>query len=150
MGYRAILLIVILVFGMLFSFLFVSEIVPERSRITIVIIPQDSALESSGRNFDPQVITVVNGMNNTVRWHNQDLTLYTVVASSNDDPLFYNATRIQCENNDYQDCVVIPGKNQLPPDGTFEFTFTKPGVFDYHSVPHPHMKGTVIVLAPEK
>lgn len=67
MGGRSSFLIVILVFGMLFSFFYLSDIIPVQPKIAMVIIPQGAVLESSGKNFEPQVITVVIGINNTVR-----------------------------------------------------------------------------------
>ena len=140
------MLVLILAFGTLFSLLYFSDASQHQPKVTIVLIPDGSSLAGSARNnFEPETITVVIGVNNTVRWENHDLTLHSVIATSDDDPLFYNATKVQCENNDYDNCVVIPSNNFLLPGGTFEFTFTKPGVFDYHMVPHPWMQGTVIV-----
>lgn len=80
------------------------------------------------------------GGNNTVRWVNEDVTSGSVVANDKSDPDFYNAT-----NNEEGGL-----KTLLDPGMTFEFTFTKPGEFGYHSEPHPHKHGTVIVLANEK
>lgn len=149
-GWNSSVLLLILAFGALFSLLYFSVVMPHKPGVVTVIVPEGTVGSSESKNFEPSTIKVVIGLNNTVRWHNQDLTMYTVVASSEDDPLFHNATTEQCENNDYQDCRVIPSKNQLPPGGTFEFTFTKPGVYDYHSVPHPFMQGTVVVLPLEE
>ena len=141
------ILVLILAFGILFSLLYFSDASQHQPKVAIVLIPEGSSLTGSARNnFEPETITVVIGVNNTVRWENQDVTLHSVIASSEDDPLFYDATKEQCENNEYNNCLVIPSKNHLLPGGTFEFTFTKPGVFDYHMVPHPYMQGTVIVL----
>jgi len=114
-------------------------------RVSLVTIPQEASAPG-GEGFVPKVIKVVIGTNNTVKWINRDSIPNSVYADNEDDPLFYNATRDQCKNNDYNNCEVILGKNILMPGGTFEFTFTKPGEFHYHSVPHPQMKGTVIVL----
>jgi plastocyanin len=135
-----------LTFGILFTLLYFSDASQHQPKVAIVLIPEGSSLAGSARNnFEPETITVVTGVNSTVRWVNEDVTLHSVIASSDDDPIFYNATKVQCENNDYQNCVVIPSNNFLSPGGTFEFTFTKPGVYDYHMEPHPHMQGTVIV-----
>lgn len=83
------------------------------------------------------------GVNDTVGWKNQDVTSHSVMTDSEEDPLFYNATKIQCENIDYLNCHRIHNNNFLVPGGTFEFTFTIPGIFDYYMSPHPHMRGTV-------
>lgn len=111
---------------------------PEQPKIAIVIIREDAALESSGRNFEPQIITVVIGINNTVRWINQDSVPSSVMADS--DPDFINATTAP-SGNPTEESFLLPGES-------FQYTFTKPGEYGYHSVPHPYMKGTVIVLAP--
>lgn len=141
------ILVLILAFGILFSLLYFSEVSQNQPRVVKVLIPEGSSLYGSARNnFEPETIAVVIGVNNTVRWENQDVTTHSVIASSEDDPLFYDATNLQCENDDDDSCSVVSSKNLLLPGETFEFTFTKPGVFDYHMVPHPHMQGTVIVL----
>jgi len=115
-------------------------------KVSTVTIPKNGS-DPDGQGFVPKIIKVVIGTNNTIRWINHDLVPSSVYADSQDDPLFYDATKDQCENNDYHNCVVTIGKNTLIPGGTFEFTFTKPGSFGYHSVPHPQMKGTVIVVS---
>jgi plastocyanin len=82
------------------------------SHISIVIIQKDAALPSFGRNFEPTTIKVVIGVNNTVRWVNEDEVLNSVVADRHDDIGFDNATKKGCENNDYYyDCIIIPGSN---------------------------------------
>lgn len=99
--------------------------------ISTVVIPESSALATAERNnFEPAIIKVVIGINNTVQWINLDVTLHSVRADDEGDPDFYRAT---------QDIFLNPGE-------TFEYTFTKPGRLDYHMEPHPWMKGTVIVL----
>lgn len=123
-----------------------SDSEPTMPAVSIVTIPENASLESSGGGFEPSPIEVVIGVNNTVRWVNQDSVMSSVVADESGDPDFVNATKIRCENDDYQNCTRIPGENFLLPGETFEHTFTAPGVFDYYSVPHPHMRGTVIVL----
>ncbi len=118
---------------------------PGRSPIISIVNVPENASSTGGNRYEPKVITVIIGMNNTVRWINYDSTIHSVYADNEDDPLFYNATKEQCENNDYVNCTLISGNNTLFPGSSFEFTFTKPGVFGYHSVPHPDMRGAVIV-----
>ncbi|MGI0016168.1 MAG: cupredoxin domain-containing protein [Nitrososphaera sp.] len=102
--------------------------------VPVVIIPKGSSIESSEHsNFEPEVIKIVIGRNNTVRWVNQDTVPSRIVADNNDDPQFFNATG---EN----------GKSLLMTGDTFEFTFTKPGIIGYHSVPHPWKHGYVVVF----
>jgi plastocyanin len=100
-------------------------------------MPEGSALANSEHNnFEPEIVKVVIGLNNTVRWVNQDGVGCVITASSMDDPDFFSATEGDA--------------SLLDPGETFDFTFNRPGVFDYHCAPHPHKHGTVIVLAPEK
>jgi hypothetical protein len=106
-------MMVVLVFGILFSLLYVAHAL-QGPMVVTVIIPEGSSLALSERNnFEPSIVKVVIGVKNTVRRENQDVTLHNVIASGNDDPIFYDATKIQCENNDYDNCVVIPSKKYL-------------------------------------
>lgn len=89
---------------------------------SIVVIQEGSSVEESGKNFEPRIITVVIGVNNTVAWINQDVVPNTVVADNNGEP------------------------DPLMQGEEFRYTFTRPGEFGYHSEPHPWMRGTVIVL----
>jgi plastocyanin len=99
---------------------------------SIVTIPKGASLVGSQHNnFEPKVITVQIGQNNTVRWINKDAVLAGVKADDKSDPKFFESSY---------------NYTFLAPNGIFEFTFTKPGRFDYHSEPHPWMHGTVIVL----
>jgi plastocyanin len=111
---------------------------PDRPKVAIVIIPEGSSLADQGHNFEPAVITVIIGVNNTVRWVNQDITFSTIKADNMSDQEFWNATNLDESSN--LDQLLSPGE-------TFEYTFTKPGQFGYHSEPHPHLHGTVIVLS---
>jgi len=116
--------------GVAFIVLLALTLSPGKS-ISTVIIPEGSSLETTERNnFEPAVIRVVIGVNNTVQWINQDDTLHSIRAVDEGDPDFYGATK---------DIFLMPGE-------TFEYTFTKPGRLDYHMEPHPHRKGTVVVL----
>lgn len=108
------------------------------SKLSTVIIPE-GAISFHG-NFEPDIIIVVLGQNNTVRWLNKDSIPISVVASSYDDPGFHNAT--------HDDRGDVRAQSFLNPNQSFEYTFTKVGVFDYHGVPRPWMRGTVIVLEP--
>lgn len=121
-------------------------IVQRPSTVTVIIPEGSSSPTSELNNFEPEVIKVVIGVNNTVRWINQDAVMSSVVADDYDDDGFYNATKEQCENDDYQNCKIIPSKNFLNAGESFEYTFTMPEEYGYHSVPHPHKRGIVIVL----
>ncbi|HEX7032903.1 MAG TPA: plastocyanin/azurin family copper-binding protein [Nitrososphaera sp.] len=110
-----------------------------RDRITLipaVIIPEGAGLASSGKSFEPETIKVMIGVNNTVRWINQDRIAHWIRADDQSDPEFYNATGGE------------PGNKMILPGESFEYTFTKAGEFGYHG--KPVMRGTVIVLESEK
>jgi plastocyanin len=109
---------------------------------TVAIVP-GASLASAKKTFDPSVIRVVIGVNNTVRWTNNDDVLSSIVADNAiADPDFAAATQFASR--------LIPSNatNYLQPRKSFEFTFEQPGEIHYHSIPHPWMQGTVIVLPP--
>jgi plastocyanin len=105
-------------------------------QITTVIIPQGAEDPTSGKNYEPQYIRVMIGINNTVKWINDDTTLSSVFADNQTDPNFFNATHKQTSEKNL---------NILKQGESFEYTFTKVGYFGYHSEPHPWMRGWVTV-----
>jgi len=74
--------------------------------------------------YSPQQIKVVLGVNSTVTWASRSIAYDTVT-----------------------DRGGAFGSGAIPPGGTFTFTFTSPGVYDYYCLYHPWMTGTVTVLA---
>lgn len=74
-------------------------------------------------NFSPPKITVKVGVNNTVTWISRSTSYDTVTSVSNDF-----------------------SSGPIPPGGSFSYTFTKPGVYEYFCVYHPWMRGEVIVV----
>ncbi len=82
------------------------------------------------KGFTPDNITVVIGVNNTVRWTNFDSTLHTV---SSGTPLPQGAVPFT--------------SGYLSTNDTFTYTFTLPGVYQYHCQLHPWMIGYVTVKA---
>ena len=99
-------------------------VVSENSQeiVTIVIPRAVSHLPYSG-NYWPSSVTVVLGVNNTVRWINLDDHMHTVTAL---DWSFYSQ-----ELNLYD---------------SFTFVFTEPGEYRYRCLPHPWMEGVVRVV----
>ena len=106
----------------------------------VVKIPANSTAEDGCQCFDPKNMKVIIGLNNTVRWVNEDDLPYTV-ASDNDykDPV--TGIPFTTESRSLQD----GGPFIMPRGGYYEFTFNEPGVFPYHSIPHPQLKGSVVV-----
>ncbi|HEY4857881.1 MAG TPA: cupredoxin family copper-binding protein [Xanthobacteraceae bacterium] len=82
----------------------------------------DSKVEIDDFAFSPARITVKAGT--TVAWLNADDTPHTVASSSK---LFKSKV--------------------LDTDGSFSFTFTTPGMYEYFCSLHPYMTGTVVVEA---
>ncbi|MHB8547377.1 MAG: cupredoxin domain-containing protein [Nitrosotalea sp.] len=103
------------------------------SNVSTVIIPKGSSDPSSGKNYEPRYLLVVLGVNNTVRWINEDDMPNTIVTDTNNqpDPLF--------EKGPYSKGVIMSGKS-------FNFTFTKIGEYQYDTEPHPWLYGWVVVF----
>lgn len=101
-------------------------------QLSIVSLPSAAACGPCQENFEPQTIRVLVGVNNTVRWVNNDHFPAMLEADNNSDPLFYTVTK---------DFIVVSHGD------SFEFTFTKPGEYGYHG--KPWQRGTVIVLPPD-
>lgn len=72
--------------------------------------------------FSPQSIKVVLGVNATVTWVSRSISYDTVTGRGG-----------------------AFGSGAIPPAGTFVYTFTKPGVYQYYCQYHPWMTGTVTV-----
>jgi len=81
----------------------------------------------AGFAFQPPSLTISVG--DTVRWVNQDAVGHTTTCDLTGGPV----------------CGFSPLLGQ---GGTFQFTYTQPGTFPYHCSPHPFMRGTVTVQAP--
>jgi plastocyanin len=82
------------------------------------------ALNPPNRGYSPDNLTLVMGVNNTVTWTNNDSTIHTVTAN----------------DGSFDSGYVNPGQS-------FTYTFTAPGVYEYHCQLHPWMVGYVTVLA---
>lgn len=103
---------------------------PSKSGISTVTIPFGMNDPYNPRvnetHLDPQYITVVVGENNTVRWVNKSVAKQWIVPQTMDDLAFYLIAP--------HDMAIVSGgptTNLVPDDGSFEFTFTKPGVYPY-------------------
>jgi plastocyanin len=75
-------------------------------------------------SFSPSAITVKVGT--TVVWTNTSGTTHTVTSDAGAPAAFHSG--------------MINGSN-----GTYRFTFTKPGTYTYHCNIHPYMQGAVVV-----
>ena len=82
----------------------------------------DATVHIDNFSFGPAELTVAPGT--TVTWTNRDDIPHTVVGAAS------------------------PPWAKSPPmdtDGSFRFTFTRPGTYKYFCSLHPHMEGTIIV-----
>ncbi|MEO9363673.1 MAG: hypothetical protein ABI348_07215 [Nitrososphaera sp.] len=115
--------------------------------VSSVTIPEGASSVASGKNFEPSVIKVVIGTNNTVRWINNERATVSIIDDGfGVDPNFTAATPSPFFASGGQQHQ----KNLLASGESFEFTFIRPGVKHYHSEPYPWMRGTVIVLPPSQ
>jgi plastocyanin len=89
---------------------------------TPIYTPQTTILiESAGVN--PQILVIDKGV--TVTWLNLDMGVHTITSDASDPDAF---TSPPLTNN-----------------SRYQFTFTIPGTYGYHSTDNPEIKGTVIV-----
>jgi plastocyanin len=62
----------------------------------------------------------------------------TTVEWKNNDPLPHTVT---AANKSFDSGLIQPGR-------TYRHTFTKAGTFNVYCIPHPFMKGTIVVKGP--
>ena len=102
---------------------------------TVVVSIPDGAGSgpSAAPGFNPENITVLIGVNNTVLWTNNDTggsgTSHTVTPKSQPGGGGWPAT----------------GSGNILPGGSYSFTFTVPGTYDYYCSYHAWMAGSVTV-----
>ncbi len=92
--------------------------------IVQVSIDNGSGVDPNSPGYSPPNITVVIGINNTVKWVNYDSMPHTVTAV---DGSF--------------------DSGNLDPGQSFVHTFKKPGTYVYVCIYHHWMEGTVIVIS---
>lgn len=111
----------------------VPQEVLEPPEVTEVRIIEGSVNESQQDNFIPKRVEVQLGLDNLVRWTNEDTAPHTVTTDNGHvdqwSGLFDSLDTMG---------VIKPGE-------TYEFLFTQEGEFPYHCEPHPWMRGTVKV-----
>jgi len=93
--------------------------------VEVVVTIPPGAGDNPKLGFEPAVMVIVIGINNTVVWKNEDSDWHT--AHSN-IPEFYSG-------------IIQPG-------ASFTHTFERPGIYPYHCDPHPWMTGLITVEAP--
>ena len=88
--------------------------------------------------YNPQSVTLVIGVNNTVVFTNQDAAFHTATSASS-DPASFNS---QCLDGVGAPCPSGQGAGV----STFQFTFTVAGTYLYHCIYHPWMQGKIVVV----
>jgi plastocyanin len=94
------------------------------STVTVSMVPGSGSNTSIGKAYSPDPVTVVVGVNSTIKWVNNDNAPHTVTAN---DASFDSGNVAQGQS--------------------FTFTFTTAGTYQYHCVYHPWMVATIIVKA---
>jgi plastocyanin len=105
---------------------------PTTSAASTVVVSMPSGAGTSptaAPGFKPENITVVAGVNNTVMWTNNDTVSHTVAPKS--QPAGGG--------------MPTAGSGNIPVGGTYSFTFTTPGTYDYYCTYHVWMVGSVMV-----
>lgn len=97
--------------------------------VSFIYIQKNASNQFSGKSYYPQIATVMIGINNTVGWMNED-----------DSP-----SSVTSNDGSFDSGSILSG-----PDHIWKHKFECAGTYEYHSEPHPWMKGTVIVLPYDK
>lgn len=102
-------------------------VIEEPKEDVTVSIPEGAGIQQMGQvYYDPEVIQVAAGTK--VIWENVDTTIHTVTSGNPDkgpDGLF--------------------DSDLIMAEGSFEYTFSSPGKYDYYCIVHPWMIGAVDV-----
>jgi plastocyanin len=104
------------------------------TEITIVVDAQNNPF-----SFKPKDARATLELSNKVVWTNIDSVPHTVTTDDDYKDPYSDVFDSQARPEEEGGPFVMPG-------GTYEFLFTKEGEYPYHCVPHPQMKGKVIVV----
>jgi plastocyanin len=99
-----------------------------------VTIPSGASIPDGNVTFMPKDVTVVLGVNNTVVWINENINPERLIGEDENMPGGFGKIKGLIEPN----------------GGTFAFTFTEEGTYNYQSHIHPWLRGTVTVEKAEK
>ena len=104
--------------------------VPVRSGTQSSVVAVGIGGREAAAFFNPEVVTVVIGVNNTVVWTNGDTAIHTVTSvtqTASGAPLF--------------------NSGDMGMGAQFSYTFTAPGTYTYICIYHGDMVGKVVVEA---
>jgi plastocyanin len=109
----------------------VPETILNPAETTQIGISEGSSQPAATLTFSPKETNAPLGVANKVVWTNHDVTAHTVTTDNNyEDPV----------NGKFDSLATV---GLIPPQGTYEFTFTQEGEYPYHCEPHPWMTGKV-------
>ena len=111
------LVVILLIIGALFF----TRMIGTSTRSVVVAIAKGSGTNLH-LGFEPSIVTLVIGVNNTVTWKNQDTDWHT---AHSDFPEFDSGL--------------------IQAGGSYTHVFERVGIYPYHCDPHPWMTGIVIV-----
>jgi len=97
---------------------------PKSAQVSILL---GAGGNQASKGYLPDTVTVVVGVNNTVVWTNNDQVAHTV-----------SSTSVPRGASSFDSGFLAQG-------ATFTYTFTTPGIYEYHCQIHPWMTGTVMV-----
>jgi plastocyanin len=102
----------------------------------VVSMPSGAGAPAGAPGYNPDTITVVIGVNNTVMWTNNDTvagkgTSHTVTPKTQPTGGNWPST----------------GSGNMLVNASYSFTFTMPGTYTYYCAYHSWMTGTVVVVA---
>ena len=104
------------------SFVRVALIAATLLTIATVARAEDATVKIDNFTFEPEKLTIKAGT--TVTWKNEDDIPHTVASAT-------KAFKSKA----------------LDTDDSFSFTFATPGTYEYFCSLHPHMTGTIVVIA---
>lgn len=120
---------------------------PARARIDTIrppvvspptVVPQRQDTVRAA-NVGARSDTVRTGMRNTAYLHERlEITVGTTVEWTNNDALPHT---VSANDESFDSGIIGPGKR-------WTYTFTKPGTYPFYCMPHPFMKGVIVVKAP--
>jgi len=102
---------------------------PGPGSIVVVSIPKGAANPANPPGYSPDKVTVVLGVNASVKWVNDDTAPHTASAASGPSG------------------AVLFNTGNLDPGQAYTYNFTMPGTYQYTCKYHSWMMGTVVVVA---
>jgi plastocyanin len=120
------LLTAVIAFSLVFAYVYSNN--NKVAAPAVIKAPQLATVRVTPEGFQPQALKVKSGT--TVVWTNYDTKPHRV--ASNPDLA-------------HKDLPELDSKTNFDTNGTYRFTFEKPGTYGYHDELNPEINGTIIV-----